>query len=133
MIKLIMEGWDALLRVGNTMPIWLVTALVSWLVSTGLTQGLKFMIPFQLSADIRHRLSQLLAFAVAIGAAYAVWPTLHGLLVGLIMGLWSPWVFEVALRWASGKWPVVGDVLSQDVRRVVTPTGAKRVVRSKGE
>ena len=116
MIEAIINAIAHALSVLQVVPreVWAVVAgtVISW----GVTQRAKFLIPFELSSDVRHRATQLLAFGVALTVTFAMWPRLDGALAGLAVGLWSPWSYGFAMRWIGRRWPRTRDRLSQDVR-----------------
>lgn len=130
MIDELMDWWRAGLNVLETMPAWLAAFLVGWVISVGLTQPAKFMIPRDWPPDDREELSRLIAFfsamlpagvyyANANGTSYA-----HLWMVMLGAGLWSPIAFALLIAFLrrGGRESLIADVLSGDKRGVIVST-----------
>jgi hypothetical protein len=116
MIEAIINAIAHALSVLQTIPreVWAVIAGTS--ISWGVTQRAKFLIPFDMSSDARHRTSQLMAFLIALAVTFVLWPTIEGALAGFAVGLWSPWSYGFAMRWIGQRWPRTRAKMSQDVR-----------------
>ena len=104
-------------------PVWAV--LAAWLVSWGMTQRIKFLIPARWPSEARQWTVRTVAFVIAVMVALAVYPGRPGLILAIVAGLWSPAAYAVAQWGIRRKWPSLADALSQDVR------GGERLPREK--
>lgn len=110
----IREWWDVLLHIiGSLGELW-QTALVCLLLSMAATQWIKPWLCRPMSKFKRNRILQLTAFVVG---AIPVWVTTQskgGFIVGALVGVASPIVFQV-LQWMVRKrWPDLADAISAD-------------------
>lgn len=102
-------------------PREIVALVAGTLISWGLTQRLKFFVPFDWSYHAREVATQAISFALGMLATVLLWPELGAaaLVGGIVVGLWSPALWSV-LMLAVGWWkPGLKEALSQDVREGV--------------
>jgi cell division protein FtsW (lipid II flippase) len=114
----IRSAWDLLTHVVSTSPIWFWPMLASLLLSVLVTQAAKPNLPERLSSKERHRLTQLVAFVIALAISMLLWPPelhwKHGIVVGSIVGLASPAIYPLLRNIIAHRWPHMRDWLSGD-------------------
>lgn len=92
--------------------------LIGTLVSWGATQRLKWMLPSRMSPKAREVSTQAIAFVVGWVGTGLAWGGPLGWLVGFVVGLWSPALWNV-LMLVLGWWkPGLPKALSQSVKVV---------------
>ena len=101
------------------LPQPVLAMLAGTLISWGVTQRLKFMLPGRWSGRAREVGTQALAFVVGFLSTlilfpYSVFPA--AAFAGLVVGLWSPALWNVLMLVIGWKWPSLRDTLSQNVR-----------------
>lgn len=108
--------YDFLLHVSGTAPAWLIACLLAWAVSISVTQPLKFLMPLSANPALREWIAQGAAFLSAFfTVAYLVKPPV-GILLGVVVGIWSPVAFYLLMRVLERRFPWAADILSGDVR-----------------
>lgn len=119
-------AWDFLLHALDGMPEWLAAVLVGWLISAGVTQTVKFLVPLSVFHGYREQLTRVIAIvtaAIPAGLAFDFLgghPPAAGMWVALGAGLWSPLAFAILQAILKRYAPWLADVLSQDVRKDVS-------------
>ena len=108
--------YDFLLHVNNTVPPWVVAALLGWLVSITITQAIKFAMLLHWDALLREGVARLVAFGSAAFTVIWLMPTFEGLILALAVGVWSPLAFWLLMKSLDGRFPGARDFLSGDVR-----------------
>lgn len=96
------------------------------LASWGITQRAKFWLPARWSSKARELATQATAFAAGFAAVFALFPAgppldwftqnVMGLVAALIVGLWSPALWNIAMFFVGLRWPLLRERLSQDNR-----------------
>ncbi len=112
---------------GLRIPGPILAMLLGWLVAVGMTQGLKFFIPFAWPHDVRRTAAQLVALLTGFGTVWLLQPAPLPLtaVLAVITGIWAPVSWAMLMAWLKRKHPWIAAVLSQDVRGVLfgTPRG----------
>lgn len=107
-------SWESLFRLIESEPegFWAVGAglLVSW----GATQRAKRHLSKRLEHATRHCLTQVLAALFGAVATFVLWPSRQGVIAALVVGLWSPTSWWVAVRVVGHYWPELRRQLSGD-------------------
>lgn len=112
--------YDFALRVADTFPPWALAMLLGWLVSIGVTQPLKFVMPLAWPAETRARVAWVVAFGSAFGTTLYLYQNPLGIILAVIVGLWSPTAYAILVAFLRHRWPWAADVLSGDVRGILT-------------
>ena len=94
--------------------------VLAWLVSISVTQPMKFLLPLNWHPELRKRLAQAVAFVSAFLTMTFLLPNGLGVILGLVMGSWSPTFYVLAIKLADKYWPWGADFLSADVRGMMT-------------
>lgn len=92
----------------------------------GITQRAKFWIPARWSMAARKLTTEVVAFVTGFATVLALFPSgpptswldqnLVGLIAALIVGLWSPALWNIAMFFVGLRWPVLRERLSQENR-----------------
>ncbi len=115
-IEALKSGYDFFLHITSSAPPPLWAIVLSLLVSMVFTQWAKFWFPLAWPTRARAAFAQAIAFATGFGACTALWPTLYGGFVGVVIGCASPTLYAIAVRVVGIKYPSIRDLLSADVR-----------------
>lgn len=109
-----------------SLPPEVIAMAAGTLASWGITQRTKFWLPARWSSKARELATQTTAFVVGFGTVFALFPSgppftwmsqnMPGLVAALIVGLWSPALWNVAMFFAGLRWPGLRERLSQDNR-----------------
>lgn len=110
------EVIENILRIMESVPLGVWAILAGTGISWGVTQRAKFLIPFHFAFITRHLLTQTIAFVLGWGTCWALWPTFPGFVAAVLVGIWSPWSYNLFMRWIAFKWPALRESMSQDVR-----------------
>lgn len=108
--------YDAFLHVVDTFPPWLLALAMGWIVSATATHFLKFRLPFSVRPSHRAWVTRAIAFVTAAATTYALLPTRMGVLLAVLMGLWSPVFYRLFIVTIQNRYPKAADILSADVR-----------------
>ena len=124
------EVIDSTYHALGTMPAWLAAVLIGWAVSAGITQTVKFFMPLDTPEAAREAMARSIAVMTAAAAAALVMIDRGGnslavALVAIASGVWSPLAFAMLQAVLRQWWPWAADVLSGDVRGVVTGRARK--------
>lgn len=111
--------YDFILHVYSTIPAPIIYMLISWLMSVAITQQLKFLMPLNWYPDIRNNIAQVTAFTVAFVTMFYLLPTNIGFFLGVLVGIFSPLAYALAILFIEERWPKVADILSADVRGMI--------------
>ena len=109
---------DTIARISG-LPQPVLAIFAGTLASWGITQRLKTMIPARWSAKAREVSTQAIAFAVGFLATFALFPATNfpaSFFAALIVGLWSPALWNVLMLVIGWKWPDLRDALSNPRR-----------------
>lgn len=126
---MVQDIWRTALQLIDTTPPWLAAIVIGWVISIGITQSVKFVVPVRDELgerwDVqREAVTRLIAFlsgftpAVAYGLTEGLGMVVS-ILCGVIAGVWSPVAFALLQRVLRRWWPWAADVLSSDVRGVI--------------
>lgn len=106
--------WESLLRLieGQPQEFWAVSAglLLSW----GAILRAKRHLPRRLTYATRHCLTQLIAAIFGVAATFVLWPSPHGAVAAIAVGLWAPTSWWIATRIVGRYWPELREQLSSD-------------------
>jgi hypothetical protein len=112
-----LDSFLELLKSAADVPRQAWAPLAGTLMAWGLTQRLKWLLPAKVDPKVREVATQSFAFAIGLVSTALVWGGGIGWLVGLVVGLWSPALWNV-LMLVVGWWkPSLRDALSQDIRK----------------
>lgn len=114
MIELILQWFDGLMKIVNTAPIQLWALVLGLLMSWGVTQRAKFLIPPMKNQERRNYIAQAMAFVVGFATTWALWPDRYGFVCALIIGLFSPLTYKLFMTWLAKRFPRTRRVLSLD-------------------
>lgn len=93
--------------------------LLGWIASISVTQPLKYAMPLAWKPGIRRTIAQVVAFAVALFAVHVMIPGDNGWVYGVIIGIWSPLAYAIAIKCLEDRFPWTADFLSADIRGVL--------------
>lgn len=110
---------ESVLGIYNRLPFPVIACLLGWLVSVGITQPVKFALPLNWYPRTRQIIAQGVAFASAFLTVYGLIVSPTGIVLGVIVGLWSPIAYAVAINLLEERYPRLTDILSGDVRGVM--------------
>jgi hypothetical protein len=115
-----MESLLSALERLTALPIQLWAIVAGTLASFGITQKLKFAVPAKWSAHAREIASQGVSFVSGFASTYLLWAGLTwdaaAFVVSLVVGLWSPALWNLGM-YALGKYkPEWKEALSQQNR-----------------
>lgn len=108
--------YDFFLHVFSTVPPWLVACLLGWVMSFTVTQPLKFLLPLNWHPEHREEIAQLVAFVTGLAVTWYLLRTPVGLLLGIVVGVWSPLAYFLTILLIERRFPWLADLLSGDVR-----------------
>lgn len=111
--------YNFVLHVFQTMPPPLAACLIGWAFSISVTQFVKFVFPLEWPSKTRAMFTRFVAFVAALGGTYAYLMTPTGLLLGFMVGVWSPFAYWGVLAIVGHFFPWLKDAFSGDVRGVV--------------
>ena len=110
-----LDGIFGLLVQAAEVPRQAWAPVVGTLAAWGLTQRLKWALPASLSPKAREVSTQALAFAIGWVATGLIWGTPLGWLVGFVVGLWSPALWNVLMLFLGWWKPGLAQALSKRV------------------
>jgi len=92
--------------------------IVGTLIAWGLTQRLKFLIPRGWTKEARELSTQTLGFVTGFLGTALVWGPTNpmGWIVGFVVGLWCPALWNLGMYFIGRKWPNLRRRLSQNRR-----------------
>lgn len=102
------------------LPQPVLAMLAGTLIAWGVTQRLKFLLPARWSAKAREVGTQALAFVIGFAATFALFPYSNlpaSAFAALVVGLWSPALWNILMLVIGWKWPTLRDTLSQNIRQ----------------
>lgn len=102
-----------------SLPPGVIAMAAGTLASWGVTQRAKFLIPARWSPKARELTTQAIAFAAGILATSALFPAgpwMVGAVAGLLVGLWSPALWNIGMFFVGLRWPALRERLSQENR-----------------
>jgi ABC-type nickel/cobalt efflux system permease component RcnA len=124
MIEILGNLWGLLVRIAADLGALWQTATVALLLSLALTQWAKPWVARIADADVKRLAIQALAFAAGCLPVVAAHPDRAGVVAGLLVGIASPLIYQVAAWALWRRWPDLADALSADspttVREAVT-------------
>lgn len=85
--------------------------LAGMVVSWGVMLRLRNWQCAVLSVQARQFIGHFTGFLAAVLVTWVVWPTKYGAIVGIAVGLFSPWSWELALLVIEWKWPKAAEKL----------------------
>lgn len=92
-------------------PLGLWAFLAGMVVSWGVMLRIRTWSCLVLSVHARQFIGHFTGFLVAVAVTWVVWPNRYGAIVGIAVGLFGPWSWEIALLVLEWKWPKVAEKL----------------------
>lgn len=113
------SGWDLLMHVVATSPIWFWPMVASVLLTVLVVQFVKkFVLPNAMNSIERHRVTQLVAVVIGMGTSFLLWPVelhwKHGAVVGAIVSFGVPALYPTVVKVIHHRWPWLRERLSGD-------------------
>lgn len=100
----------------DQVPLMAWAIIAGTVLSWGITQRIKHMIPSWCTDKARARLTELLAFTIGMGATWLLVQNTAGVVAGFAVGVWAPMSWKLFMT-ILGKWkPEWREALSGDTK-----------------